>query len=150
MDNTHSILLEETRSNFFQLESLSSSLDVKAFGLATIDALLFSMFTYIFTLFKAIPLILYTPSLLLTISLIFSISCVCPQNWYRQSGSATLNKYETWESEDVARQLAKNYTASESELFEKYMEKFGFFQKGLKLSILAFALEIVIFLISYH
>jgi hypothetical protein len=119
MDNTHSILLEEIRSNFFQLESLSSSLDVKAFGLATIDALLFSMFTYIFTLFKPVPVILYFPSLILIISLIFLISSICPQNWYRQSGSATLNKYETWKSEDVTRQLAKNYTASESELFEK-------------------------------
>lgn len=150
MDNTHSILLEEIRSNFFQLESLSSSLDVKAFGLATIDALLFSMFTYIFTLFKPIPLILYVPCLMLIISLIFLIFCICPQNWCRQNGSATLDKYETWDSEDVARQLAKNYAASESELFEKYMEKFGFFQKGLKLTILAFVLEIIVFLVSYR
>ena len=150
MNNVHSLLLEEARSNFFQLESLTSNLDMKAFGLIAVDALLFSIFVYLFSLFTNIPLILYVPSLILIVSLVFLILCICPQNWKIQNASATLNKYETWESERATRQLAKNYAASADEISEKYWEKFGFFQIGLKLSILAFISEILVFLILYH
>jgi hypothetical protein len=150
MDNVHSLLLEETRSNFYQLENLVLNLDMKAFGLAAIDALLFSMFVYLFSLFTSIPLILYVPPLILVFSLIFLILCICPQDWYRQDASATLNKYETWEPERATRQLAKNYAVSADELSQKYWEKFRFFQNGLRLAILASISEILIFLVSYH
>jgi hypothetical protein len=150
MSDIYSIMLEESRQSFFQLENLMSYLDMKAFGLCAINALLFSIFAYLLSLFKAhIPLVMYIPSGLLVVSLIFLIFCTWPQDWNRQDGLATLNKYGTWDCERASRQLAKNYATSENELFIKYWEKFEHFRKGLILTIFAFVSGIFIFLLSY-
>jgi hypothetical protein len=150
MSDIDSLLLEETRANFFQLENWMSNLDMKAFGLATINALLFSLFAYILILFKEnIPLALYLPPSLLVLSLIFLILCTWPQSWRRQIGKATIEHYESLEAEKAARQLAANYSTWECELLKKYWNKFNFFKISLVLTILALVSEIIIFFFSY-
>jgi hypothetical protein len=150
MSNNDFLLLEETRANFFQIENWMSNLDTKAFGLSTINALLFSLFAYILILFQEnIPLALYLPPVLLILSLIFLILCAWPQYWRRQSGKATIEHYESLEPETAARQLAANYSTWECELLKKYWNKFRFFKIGLILTMAAFVSEIIIFFFSY-
>jgi len=47
MSDIYDVMAEEARQSFFFLKNVTASLDVKAFGFITVDALLFTVFTYI-------------------------------------------------------------------------------------------------------
>ena len=146
MDDVHFLMLEETRESFFQFESLMSFLDMKAFGIAAIDAIFLSAFIDILSNWKtASPSYYYTPSIFLVLSLVFVVFSVWLRTWDRQSGKNTICKYGTLESKDAAGQLAVNYASCEEQLRTIYDEKMRFFKIGLVMTGIASILIIIIF-----
>ena len=58
MSDIYDVMAEEARQSYFHLENMIMSLDSKAFGVITADALLFSVFTYVID--KSNTLFLYS------------------------------------------------------------------------------------------
>jgi len=46
------LMVEEARESFYQRENFVRALDTKSFGVVSINAMLFAIFSYIITLFK--------------------------------------------------------------------------------------------------
>ena len=139
MGNIYDLMLEEARSNFFQFENLISNLDVKAFGVVAIDAILLSAFVSILSSWKpTVPAYYYVPSLFLVVSLVFMTFCIWPRTWKRQNGEKIISKYGTFNPEDAAGQLAVNYAQAEMKLAKTYDIKLRFFETGLVLTVIAF------------
>ena len=101
------LMVNETRQSFFQRENLLMSVDIKCFGLISINAVLFAIFVYIFTIDKSDFLCI--PSILLVASLFASIASIWPREWDRQDCKATIEKYGELPSGQAATQLAINY-----------------------------------------
>lgn len=147
MSDIYSLMVEESRQNFFQVENLFSAIDTKAFGVVTIDAILFPIFAYILSLKQHPTLLLYVPSFILLVSLIFLILCIWPYEWRRQISLATINKYGNIPYEKAASQLAINYANWEDQLTAKYWDKYWCFKRGLIITVSALISEIFIYLL---
>lgn len=144
MDDIYSLMVDETRSNFFQLENLVSNLDAKAFGIIAINTILFTFFALVLDKFD--NSLFWVPLSLIVVSLAILIICIWPRTWDRQSNSATVNKYGTWKFEKASSQLAINYTTWEKLLYKTYKKKIIHLRSGLILTTSAFVIGVIIFI----
>lgn len=142
MDDIYNLMLDETRQNFFQLENLMSNLDMKAFGIIAVNAIMFSWDKFQSFWF-------FIPLCFLIISSALLIICVWPRIWDRQSSEATIKEYGTLTPEKASSQLTVNYATWESYLTEIYEKKIKHLRNGLIVTTLAFILGvfIIIFLV---
>jgi len=144
MPVTSELLLEDMRQSFYAVENKISNLDSKAFGLATINSVFISFFTYLLTIgvnvFGVVSIILLIGSLTV---LLYSI---WPREWLRPDGKATIKKY--WESppSKTADQLVVNYAGYEQRASSAYDEKMRWFKISLKATCVAVVLQIISFI----
>ena len=139
----HSMLVDETRQSFFQLENLTTSVDNKAYGVIAFNTILLSMFAYVFTFYSGRILFYIAPTLLL-ISLLLVLICIWPRAWFRPENRETIKLFKTLGFKEIARTLAANYTSYEMVLCKIYKKKFNYLYYGLKLTTIAIAIEGVV------
>ena len=142
MEETHIRLADEAQQAFYQRENLVMSVDVKAFGVIAIDAVLSTIFLYLLTEFKSTWLAI--PYVFLVFSLIFLAKCVWPVKWNRPSIPLMLNEYWDLDYKEVIEILSANYIQLDGLLKKIYEYKFKNFYIGIKLVIVALILEIMI------
>jgi len=88
---------------------------------------------------------LYIPYFFLFASLVLIAICVWPRNWPRQDSKATIEKYGCRNFNEAAAQLAVNYATWDDNLKKIYNKKLSYFEFGLMSTLIAFILEILIF-----
>jgi len=149
MDDAHSLFLDETRASFFQLENLTSYLDMKAFGVVAINAILLSAFIGILIQLKANSYC-YIPCIFLVISIGFVVLCVWPREHKGQSGLIKVTQYGQLKADNAAGILTANYVDWEERLRKIYNEKMDFLNVALALTIVSLGLifVILIYLVS--
>lgn len=145
MSDIHSLMLEETRSNFFQLESWMSFLDLKAFGIIAINAILVSVFAIILTKYPNLPYYYFIPCLILIVSSAFMLFCIWPRKWKKLAGHRIWEEYKTLEKDSAVQLLAEKYAKNEKALYKIYDLKITFFKTRLIFTRVGFVLESLIF-----
>jgi len=144
MSDIYDVMAEETRQSYFQLESLTTSLDSKVFGVITADALLFSVFTYIINESFSNKLFYIAPALI-SVSFILLLVSVWPRRHLMHNSKDVIKKYGKLDPREALSQLAANYADLEKELSKTYDKKYRWFFAGLVLTILSMAIELMVF-----
>jgi|WetSurMetagenome_2_1015567.scaffolds.fasta_scaffold26923_3 hypothetical protein len=142
MSEIYEVMAEESRQSYFHLENMIMSLDSKAFGVITADALLFSVFTYVID--KSNTLFYIAPALII-VSFVLLLASVWRRAYQIQTGDEVIKKYGRLESKLALSQLAANYADLESKLSKIYNKKFGWFLAGLILMVISMAMELIVF-----
>jgi hypothetical protein len=147
MANLWEILAEETREAIYQLENLTSALDVKSSVIIAIDAILFSAllnapkFAEVDLIFRSLIVI---P---LFFSILSAVCCLYPRKWHRFSGKNFVDKYISCDNPDyVASTVANTFANMETELGKAYGSKFCFFKLSIVLLILPLIIESILFI----
>lgn len=143
MSDIYDLMAEEARESFFQFENITASLDSKAFGVITADALLFSVFTYIHSVFS--NTVFYVASTLIIISFILLLVSVWPRKFHRQFSSDTIKNYGTLDRKEALAHLAANYADLEGDQYKIYKNKLKWFLSGLILMVAAMVSEMAAF-----
>ena len=147
MSNTYSLMLDETRQNFLQLENLFSALDTKASILIAIDAIILTSIALIPKFNEQNNFIQFFVVSLPALSIAFAILCLYPRTWDRPCSEKIVSKYMDLDLDPTVVELAKTYAKWEADLRSLYKEKLFCFKNGLKLTILSSALWIVLLII---
>ncbi len=136
----HSLLVEETRQAFFQLENLTTALDNKAYGMIAFNTILISIFGYIIANYFNYALAYIAPTLLIG-SLALLLFCIYLRGWERPDSEKSKGLFKDLDYKAIARQLAANYVKYERELYKKYFDKAKYLKWSFKLTIAAIAVE---------
>lgn len=143
MNEKHSLIVEETRQAFFQLENQTTTIDNKAYGMIAFDTILLSMFAYIFSFYTS-HFWLYVAPAMLVISLLCLLFCIKPRKWYGPDNAKTILLFKDKPIEEISRILAANYTSYDIVLWKIYREKFKWLNIGLKIAMIAIAVEFLV------
>jgi hypothetical protein len=141
MSSIDELMVEEARQSFFQVENITAFLDYKAYGIITVDAILFTIFTYFFSPLSHWYCVL-GPILLLA-SLIFELKCIWIRDFDRYTSDSTIRTYGTLKIEDAAAHIAADYADLELDSLDIYREKIVDLKYGLKSTILAIVIEAI-------
>jgi hypothetical protein len=139
----YGLLVEETRQTFFQLESLTTSVDNKAYGMIALDTVLLSMFAFLLTLYSS-KFWLYIAPMLLVLSLLCMLYCIKPRKWFGPENKKTIELFKTKKFDEIARILAANYTSYDIVIWKIYNEKFKYLNLGLKLTMISIVVESIV------
>lgn len=143
MSEKHNLLIEETRQSFFELESLTISVDNKAYGMIAFIAVLVTISVYITTLYPGWYPVYLSPALLV-VSLLFALLCIYPREWFRPDVEESIKLFESMDSDAIAMQLSASYVSSERSLSEIYINKFGYLKCCLLITICAIVIEFLV------
>jgi hypothetical protein len=144
--NMHSLMVEDTRLNFFQLENWMTSLDLKSSIMIAVDAILVSTLEPITHFSQQIPilqLLIITP---LFLSVIMALFCLWPRSWPRPVGMSTINDYSDKRFDYAASKLARNYAEGEKKLKVIYEDKFEYFQISIVLTMISLGTSFILIL----
>jgi hypothetical protein len=137
MSNIYELMINESRESLFQLESIATSLDNKAYGLIAFYTLLFSIFAYSNEIFH--NNYLYIPLIIIITSLLCLLIAITPRTSHRMTGEIIIRQYGNFSFDDAAGQLAFNYASLEKELTDIYNTKI----KYVTLSLIYAAISII-------
>lgn len=145
MADIYNLMLDETRQNFFQVESWISFLDLKAFGIIAINAILVSFFAIILTKYPTLPYYYLIPCFLLVVSSAFMLFCIWPRKWKKMAGYLIWEEYRSLEADNASQLLAEKYAENEKSLYKIYDLKLRFFKVGLVFTVISFVLNSIVF-----
>lgn len=131
MDETYSLMEEEARQSFYQLEVLMTSLDIKASVMIAIDAILVASLEPIVDFSHQLPIFRFLIILPLIISVVFAMGCLWPRSFMHSHSMKLIDKYGDSDFRTAVTTLAKTYAKWEEDLFAIYTSKFGFFENSV-------------------
>lgn len=144
--STHSLMVDDARLNFFQLENWMTSLDLKSSIMIAVDAILVSILEPITHFSQQIPilqLLIITP---LFLSVITALFCLWPRSWPRPNSMSTINNYSDKRFDYAASKLAQNYANGEGKLKVIYEDKFEYFQISIVLTMISLGTSFILIL----
>lgn len=145
MSKIYELMVNESRESLFQLESITTSLDNKAYGLIAFYTLLFSIFAYSNEIFH--NNYIYIPLVLIVISLLSLLIAITPRTSHRTTGEIMIHKYGNLSFDDAAGQLAFNYASLEKELTDIYNIKIKYVTISLIYATIAIIAGTIILLL---
>jgi len=135
MGSIFELMINEARESLFQLESIATALDNKAYGLIAFNTIVLSVLAYFNEVYH--NKLIYIPIFILVVSLILVLICIIPRASHRMTGEKILNRYGGMEFDDAAGHLAFNYAGLEKELSKTYNKKLKYLQYSLGCTIMA-------------
>jgi hypothetical protein len=129
------LMVEEARESLFQLETITTALDFKAYGLISFNTIILTGVAYFIGVYHS--KLLYFPAIFLIYSLILVLFCISPRTSHRMTGETIIHLYGEMGFDDAAGQLALNYAGLEKELNDIYAIKYKYLECSLTFTILA-------------
>jgi hypothetical protein len=130
--NIESLMLEETRQAFHQRQTLLMSVDLKAFGIIAINAVLISVFSYVLSAVKSDYLVI--PFAFIIASVAFLTKCVWPIEWWGMEAATIVRDFGELEYREAIGSLAASYVQLDEMLKNKYKNKYDDFYVGARLA----------------
>jgi hypothetical protein len=119
MGDIFELMVNEARESYFQLESITTALDNKAYGLIAFNTILLTVFVFSYELYH--NNLIFIPSVLIIVSQVSVLICIIPRTSHRMTGEIIIHRYGVKEFDDAAGQLAHNYAGLEKELNNIYI-----------------------------
>lgn len=144
--NTHELIIDDVRLNFFQLENLITSLDLKSSIIIAIDAILIAGGESMVHFNEQIPIHQFFIIIPPMLSISMAVFCLWPRTWLRPNGLNTINNYADKKFDYAASKIAKNYADGEEKLKLIYVDKFEYFQHSVVLATISIVISFILIL----
>ncbi|GEM_PF-2179933 len=144
--STHSLMVDDARSAFLQLENWMNSLDLKASIMIAINAISISSLEPTMHFSQQIPILKFLIIVFPFTSIILALCCLWPRSWTRPNGMNTIECYADKKFDYAASKLAKNYANGEKKLKEAYNDKFEYLQLSIICTVISLGLSFMLIL----